>query len=80
MEETILAMVTFPTPLWIDELKSSYHMSPKVKELLSKLEKGENVPKGYNLHQGQFLNKGKILLVPQSPFQEKVLHYVHQDP
>lgn len=57
MEEVVLAMMTFPTPMWIDKLKFNYTLSSKVKELLAKLEKGEEVLKGYNLQQGLILEK-----------------------
>lgn len=49
-------------------------------ELLSKLERGEDALKGYNLQQGIILKKGRILLVAHSPFKDKIPYCVLQDP
>ncbi|KAF5459666.1 hypothetical protein F2P56_019593 [Juglans regia] len=39
-----------------------------------------SVPQGYTVQQGIILKKGRIVLVPDSNFKNKVLDYLHVDP
>lgn len=79
-EDGVLAMVTFPYPLWLEKVKSSYLYDVKLKYLLNKLERQEKIPIGYGLLNGLILRKGIILIVADSAFKNKLLHYVHNDP
>lgn len=45
----VLALITFPNPEWVDELKLSYKFSPEFAELLHKVEKIFEVPKGVKM-------------------------------
>lgn len=78
--EGSLAIITFPTPIWIDELKSSYATSPELQELLGKFQSNQPVPKGYTLQNGLILKKGRFVVNVQSPFKSKVLKLIHEDP
>lgn len=59
--------------MWIDVLKQSYSQSQEIQELCTKLPKWEQVSKHYSLLQGLLLRKGRIVLVPDSGFKQKVL-------
>lgn len=38
------------------------------------------IPKGYQLQQGMLLKKGRKVVLAQSLFKTKILHYICQDP
>ncbi|GLT71300.1 hypothetical protein SLA2020_433310 [Shorea laevis] len=48
--------------------------------LLSDLQGGLKVHKGYSLQQGLILRKGKIYVVKDSPFKQQILEYIHSNP
>lgn len=48
-ETTNVALISFPTPLWIEELKQSYLISLKVNEIYSQLQQGGEGSKYYSL-------------------------------
>lgn len=77
MEEEIvtLALISFLTVDYIDELKQSYILSPNIKQIFDLLFQGVEGPKGYGLYRGLLL-KGKLVIVPASPFQGKILQYM----
>lgn len=82
MEENsaVLALISFPTPVWLTELKQSYSESSHFTQLVESLEKGDLVSGNFSLQQGILLRKGKMLIVPGSSFQRKVLQYIHSSP
>lgn len=42
-----LAFISFPTPVWIEEFKQIYALSPKIHEVVSLLQEGKQAPKGF---------------------------------
>lgn len=42
-------MISFPSPIWIEELKLSYEYNPKIKSIINALQYGEVVLGGYSL-------------------------------
>ncbi|XP_042958052.1 uncharacterized protein LOC122293563 [Carya illinoinensis] len=75
-----LALITFPTSLWIEELKQSYQLCSPIREIYEKLQHGSEGPKHFTLQQGLLLRKGKIVVVSDSAFKTKVLYYIHNSP
>lgn len=73
-------MISFPLPIWIEELKLSYEQSPKIQGIITALTKGEVIPRGYSLQHRLLLKKWKIVLIPASSFQKKMLHHIHTSP
>lgn len=65
MNEDILALITFPTTKWIEEVKASYKLDEKMIELILKLKNKEELPKGFFLQQGFVLKKETIVVTPQ---------------
>lgn len=49
MEEWVLAIISFPTLDWMEELKLSYSSSPELLEFLTKFQAKKEVPNGYTL-------------------------------
>lgn len=70
---SIAAIITFPTPDWTKELKSSYAKDTKMAELMLKLESKLEFPKEFTMQQGIILRKGRIVVVSSSPFKKKVI-------
>lgn len=49
-QKVVLALISFPTTDWIGELKHSYSSSSEIEEIIDRLLKGSEGPKGYSLH------------------------------
>lgn len=60
-DEVTISPISFPTPTWVDDLKSSYLQDAVTRDLYSKLQQGQDTPKGYTLQQGLILRKGSHL-------------------
>jgi len=79
-EELSITLISFPTPTWISELKESYLSDQHTTELLTALQRGDAVPKGYSLQQGLILRKGRLWVVNDSPFQQQLLTFINSNP
>ncbi|KAF5447046.1 hypothetical protein F2P56_032626 [Juglans regia] len=77
--EGALAMISFPTLDWVEELKASYADSIEMKELVERLQENRNPHKGYQLQQGLILKRGRIVVVAHSFFKETVMQYIHDN-
>jgi hypothetical protein len=75
-----LSLISFPTPTWVEELKSSYLDDSITKEILYQLQQGQGFPKGYTLQKWLILCKGRLYIVKDSDFKLKVLEYIHSNP
>jgi len=71
-EEASISLISFPTPDWITD--------PHSTTLLHSLQHGDSSPKGFTLHQGLIIRKGRLWLVKNSPFQHQVLEFIHSNP
>lgn len=49
-------------------------------DIIFKLKNGDMFVGLYTLKQGLLLRKSKLVIVPASPFKEKLLHYIHNNP
>lgn len=75
-----VSLITFPTPNWVEDLKSNYMSNPSTKELLIKLQQGQGCPKGHTLQQSLILYKGRLFIIKNSDFEAQVLQYIHSNP
>jgi len=75
-----VSLISFPTPTWVEDLKSSYMSDPSTKELLINLQQGQGYPKGYSLQQGLILYNGRLFIVKNSDFKAQILQYLHSNP
>lgn len=73
-----LAIISFPIVDWIQELKLSHNAPPEIQQMMKLLSHGANDPKGYSLKQGLLLRKGKLVVVPATPFHEKICNICTQ--
>lgn len=69
-EESVAALITFPTTDWIEELKSSYVANPEMADLMLKLESKLEVLKGFTMQHGIIMRKWRIVIVDSSSFKE----------
>ncbi|KAF5468849.1 hypothetical protein F2P56_012962 [Juglans regia] len=79
-DSATLALISFPTPLWLEDLKQSYAFSSDITNLVVALQKGQQVSKEFSLQQGLLFRKGKLVIVPSLPFHAKILHHIHHSP
>lgn len=54
-------------------------MSESIK-IISRLQQGQKGPKHYSLYQGLLLRKGRLVVIPSSSFQAKILQFIHHNP
>jgi hypothetical protein len=73
-------LISFPTPTWVTDLKSSYQSNQQALDLLNALQTGVASPKGFSLQQGLLLYKGRIWLIKGSTFQQQLLEFIHSNP
>ncbi len=66
-----ISLISFPTPTWVVDLKSSYQFDQQALDLLGTFQSGAAIPKGFPLQQGLLLYKGRIWLIKHSHFQKK---------
>ncbi|KAF5459790.1 hypothetical protein F2P56_019708 [Juglans regia] len=71
-QSATLALTTFPTSLWVEELKQSYQLYPIIQDIYEKLQQGSEGPKHFTLQQGLLLRKWKFVVVSDSPFKAKI--------
>lgn len=57
--ESLLTMISFPNPEWLEELKNSYEQSLELTIVIFSLSQGRNCKKGYRLQHGLLLKKRK---------------------
>ena len=74
------SLISFPFATWLEELKLSYDSDSDTMELLKRIQKGIDVPKGYKLQQGLILKKSINFIVKNFPFKAKILEYIHFSP
>jgi hypothetical protein len=79
-EEVSLSFISFPTPGWISDLKSSYSTDSETASILHSLQQGDPCHRSFSLQQGLILRKGRLWLVKGSPFQHQVLEFIHSNP
>jgi hypothetical protein len=78
--EVTISLISFPTPTWVDDLKSSYLQDSVTRDLYSKLQLGLDTPKVYTLQQGLILWKVRIWINKNSTFKLHLLAYIHANP
>jgi hypothetical protein len=71
------SLISFPSATWLEELKLSYDFDPNTVELLKRIWKGIDVPKGYKLQHGLILKKSRNFIVKNFPFKANFLEYIH---
>jgi hypothetical protein len=75
-----ISLISFPTPTWVVDLKSSYQSDQQALDLLGTFQSGAAIPKEFSLQQGLLLDKGRIWLIKHSHFQKQILEFIHSDP
>lgn len=77
--EESLAMISFPDPTQVKELRNSYRKSLEFSKLVDQLSKLNTTLKGYQLQQRLLVNNGRIVAVSYSLFKWKVMHYIYDN-
>ena len=54
-QDGVLFMISFPSPTWFTNLKTSYASDQQVQGVLQAIHLGKDVPKGYSLQNGLLL-------------------------
>ena len=53
-------MISFPTPDWLAQFKGSYATDSHVMSILKAFQIGKEGPKGFSMHNGLLLYKGRM--------------------
>jgi hypothetical protein len=75
-----VSLISFPTPDWISDLKSSYLDDPNTLAVLEELQSEKTSSGRFTLQQGLLLCKGRLWIVKGSPFQHQILEFIHSNP
>lgn len=73
-------MISFPTHVWIEELKLNYQESTHVQGIILALIASQQAPRNYSVQQGLLLKKGKLVIIHSSKFHQKYLNHIHANP
>ena len=76
----VLCMISFPSPTWLIDLKTSCALDQQVQGVLQAIHLGKDVPKGYSLQNGLLLYKGEIYLGTCNALKAVILQQVHNSP
>ena len=76
----VLCMISFPTPDWLAQLKSSYATDAHVKSILEAFQSGKEGPKGFSMHNGLLLYKGRMYVGSCEALKTAILQQVHDGP
>ena len=57
-----LCIISFPTPSWLFEPKSSYDFDPMLKAILQAVQSGTNSFPGFTFYNGLLFYKGRLYL------------------
>lgn len=79
-EEALKAMISFPNPKRVEELKAFYKDSKGLQKIIGGGMDNSCFPKAYQLQHKLFIKNGRIIVLAQSPFKAKVLHFIYQEP
>lgn len=76
-----LCMISFPTPTWLANLKSSYASDPTIQNIVQAIQSGQFAPKGFTLCNDLLFFKGRLYLGQfNGDLKTKVLQQVHDGP
>lgn len=73
-------LLSFLDPTWLDKLKDSYHEDEEIMHLIQSLHSSVATPKGFSLHNGFLLYKGRFYLGSQCSLKPLVLAHVYSSP
>ena len=73
-------MISFPTLDWLAQLKSSYATDSHVMSILEAFQTGKEGPKGFSMHNGLLLYKGKMYMGSCEALKIAILQQVHDGP
>lgn len=79
-EKATLALISFPTPIWVEELKVNYQESIDIQAIISTLKAGKQASRNYSIQQGLLFKKEKLIIVPSSAFHHKILNHIYGSP
>ena len=76
-----LCIISFPTPTWLSDLKSSYVINPAIQRIIQAIQSGQSVPSGFALCNDLLFYKGRLYLGGNArDLQAIVLQQVHDSP
>ena len=72
--------ISFPSPTWLEELKTSYEEDNSVMELMKKLQDEPNSEEPFSISNGLLFYKGRFFLGKVGSMKAKVLALIHDSP
>ncbi|XP_042974800.1 uncharacterized protein LOC122306438 [Carya illinoinensis] len=79
-EAAIVFAISYPTPVWLDELKQAYLFDPVVQEQLAVLKNGAAANSKFVIKHAVLMRKWKIYVPNSHELKLKLLHFKHASP
>ena len=79
-QKGVLCMISFPTPDWLAQLKASYTIDHSIISILDAFQVGKEGSKGFTMHNGLLLYKGRMYLGTYDSLKTAILQQVHDGP
>lgn len=80
VEEGVLTTITFPQPVWIEELRQSYVGDPLAQKLITKSQQGRLQGNTVVVRNGIIVKKGRIYVGASPTLKSQLLAHVHACP
>jgi hypothetical protein len=79
MEQTLFS-ITFPNPIWVEEIKASYGLDPEIQAIIYEVLADAGTAPKYSFRSGLLLYKGRIVVGNVDYIRNKILHLIHDSP
>ncbi|KAF5468680.1 hypothetical protein F2P56_012817 [Juglans regia] len=80
-DTTLMSATSFPTPIWLEELKQAYASDQKAQDHLAALQRGSPLSSSaFSIKHGLLFRKGRIYIPDNPELKLKILHFIHASP
>jgi len=79
-KEGNLSAITAPANTWLEQLRTSYAIDPKLQQIIKKLEQGSLASQNYKQQDGLLFYKGRLSIPASRELREQILHLLHSSP
>ncbi|KAL6342750.1 hypothetical protein AAG906_016584 [Vitis piasezkii] len=75
-----LYAITAPANTWLEQLRTSYAIDPKLQQIIKNLEQGSLASQNYKQRDGLLFYKGRLYIPASKELREQILYLLHSSP
>ncbi|RVW59679.1 Transposon Tf2-8 polyprotein [Vitis vinifera] len=79
-KEGKLYAITAPANTWLEQLRTSYAIDPKLQQIIKNLEQGSLASQNYKQRDGLLFYKGRLYIPASKELREQILYLLHSSP